>query len=174
MSSNGNGWKPRKIQPYKCADGSTVYIQRPGPQFTLRAGRIPRTFTKSLSEAKGNEEEKLAELSEEEQESIVAFARELIVAMLVSPKLKLNPKPDSDELGPDDTGLDFWPLFSYGMSNFFNAKVPVGDEEVEVTDLETFREEPSVSGTGVDGPSLPVAVTERETSDPGLVHSTGV
>lgn len=172
MSNNGNGWKPRKIQPYECADGSTVYVQRPGPEFTLRAGRIPRTFTKSLSEAKGNEEEKPAGLSEEEQEGIVAFARELIVAMVVSPKLKLNPKPDSDELGPDDTGVDFWPLFSYGMSNFFNAKVPVGDGEAEVKDLETFREEPGIRGDSVD--SLHVSPNpEQPVGDQGLVDSAG-
>src|SRR5687768_4144164 len=127
MSANGNGWKPRKTYPFTCADGSVVQVQRPGPELALRVSRIPHSFARSASEPQEDEspEDKLAQMSDEEQDAVVALARELIVAMVVSPKLKLNPKPG--ELGPDDTGPDFWPLFSYGMANFLGIKVPVGE-----------------------------------------------
>ena len=177
MSTNGNGWAPRKKIPYTCVDGKVVYIQRPGPEFALRAARIPRTFTKSLvedgdeSKKQPTPEERLAQMSDEEQDSIVAFARQLLVAMVVSPKLKLNPK--DGELGPDDTGADFWPLFEHGMTNFYNVKVPVGDAEVEVSDLETFRAESGIQGDSVDSVHVPITEPERAPTDPGLVHGAG-
>lgn len=175
MSNNNGGWKPSKVHLFKCPSGQEVYVQRPGPQLALRVSRIPRTFTKSLSETeeeKTNQspEDKLAEMSDEEQDAIVSLAREVIVAMVVSPKLVLNPK--DGELGPDDTGTDFWPLFSYAMTNFFNVKVAVGNEEVEVKDLESFREEPGVSGDGVDSAHISPN-TEQPAGDPGLVDGAG-
>lgn len=172
MSTNGNGWKPSKVQPYTCADGSTVYVHRPGPELALRVGRIPRTFTKSLNDEneKLSPEERLSQMSDEEQDATVQVAREVIVAMVVSPKLKLNPK--EGELGPDDTGADFWPLFSYAMDNYFKIKVPVGEGEVEAEDLATFRAEPGVSGDSMDGVHIPSDAVEP-LGDQRLVGSAG-
>lgn len=172
MSTNGNGWKPSKVEAYTCADGSTVYVHRPGPELALRVGRIPRTFTKSLNDEneKLSPEERLAQMSDEEQDATVQVAREVIVAMVVSPKLKLNPK--EGELGPDDTGADFWPLFSYAMDNYFKIKVPVGEGEVEAEDLVTFRAESGVSGDSMDGVHVS-SEPERTTTDQGLVGSAG-
>lgn len=178
MSNNGHGWKPRKVHTFTCADGSTVLVQRPGPELALRVQRIPRTFTKSLVEkpSEGNEQDdspeaRLAQMSDEEQNAVVALARELIVAMVVSPKLKLNPK--EGELGPDDTGADFWPLFTFAMTNFYDIKVPVAEGEVEVPDLETFRNDSGLSGDSVDGAHIPIGATEPDHGNQGLVDSAG-
>src|SRR5687768_9673175 len=181
MSANGNGWKPRKTAKVTCPSGQEVYVRRPGPELALRAGRVARTFTKllpknpdELEQLKDKSpEEVIMEMSDEELASLTIFARELVVAMMVSPKLVLNPNPERDEIGPDDVGDDFWFLFNYGMQNFYGIKVPVGESEVEVKDLETFREEPGVSGDSVDSLHLPVEVPERETTDQGLVDSAG-
>lgn len=170
MSNNNGGWKPKKPEPYTCADGTEVWVQRPGPEFTIRAGRIAKTYTRFLNAKEDDEENALAAMSDQEQEVLVNYARELLCAMLVTPKLKLDPK--DGELHPDDTGVDFWPLFHYGMGALFKSKVPVGDTEVEVKDLETFRTESGISGDGVDGVHVPSPV-ERVDGDQGMVDSAG-
>lgn len=163
-------WKPRKAEPYTCKDGSVVMIMRPGPEFTIRAGRMHKTYVKR-KETEVDPDNPLAGMSDEEAETLVNYARQLLVEILVEPKLKLNPA--EGELGPDDTGADFWPLFNYAMDNFQNAKVPVGNGEVEAKDLDTFRADDSVSGSGMDGIHVPLTEPERTATDPGLVHGTG-
>jgi hypothetical protein len=118
-------------------------------------------------------EEMFEQMSDEELAAVVVFTRELVCAMLVSPKLVLNPNPSKDEIGPDDIGEDLWFLFNYGMTNFFGLKVPVGEAEVEVKDLETFRAEPGISGDSVDSVHLPITEPEREAANQGLVGSAG-
>lgn len=162
--------------------GQVVQVQRPGPEFTLRAGRIAKTFSQNQAddpkqyEGLSDEERGqkiLAEMSDEELENRVVFARELVVAMCKSPKLVHHPKPDSNEIGPDDIGDDFWFLFNHAMTNYYGLKIPVADTEVEGVDLETFREESGVSGDSVDSVLLPRG-DEQATTDQGLVDSAGV
>lgn len=183
MSTNGNGWKPRKDLKLTCPSGQEVTVRRPGPEFMLRNGRVARTFSKSLSVAKREPGQSIEEynsavieqMSDDELAALMLFARGLVCGMLVSPKLVLNPRADQDEIGPDDMPTtDFWFLFNYGMQNFIGIKVPVAETEVEVEDLETFRAEPGISGDSVDGVHVPVTESEREDADQGLVHSTGV
>lgn len=183
MSVNNGGWKPRKTEPLTCPfSGVVAQVRRPGPEFALRAQRIPRTFTKSLSEMPKPEPGQsaedfgakvISEMSDEELAAVTIFARELVCAMLVSPKLKLNPDPDKDEIGPDDIGNDFWFLFNYAMTNFYGIKVPVADGEVDVSDLESFRAESGVSGDSVDGPHVPPEAVEPA-GDRGRMDSAGV
>lgn len=163
-----NGWKPRKTETLECPSGQSVQVRRPGPEFMLRAGRVARTFSKYASKADKEQDEKerqslspeeyglqtLAKMSDDELAAVMIFARELVCAMLVSPRLVREPRPDSDEIGPEDIGDDFWFLFGHGMTGYFNLKVPVGNGEVEVKDLETFRPESGVSGHGADGGSV--------------------
>lgn len=181
MSTNNGGWKPRKPARVECPSGQVVYVQRPGPEFTLRAGKVARTFTKSSKEDddkyKGLTPQQINEkvfedMDDDELKALLDFARELVVAMLVSPRLVHHPQPDSDQIGPDDIGDDFWFLFNYAMEGYFGLKVPVGDTEVEVKDLESFRAESGVSGDGVDSVLLPSNV-ERPDGDQGLVGSAG-
>lgn len=175
MSANGNGWKPRKTETLECPSGQLVQVRRPGPEFMLRATKVQRTFSRFANRAQKDEDEKqrkalspeeyglqqLAQMSDDELAAVMIFARELVCAMLVSPKLVREPQPNSDEIGPDDIGdNDFWFLFNYAMSGYFNLKVPVGDAEVEIADVESFRPQPGISGYGTDGASLP-STTEQ-------------
>ena len=158
----GNGWKPRKTETLSCPSGQTVQVRRPGPEFMLRAGRVARTFSKAKQDEPKQEGQSpteygldvIAKMSDEELAAVMIFARELVCAMLVSPKLVISPRPGFNEIGPDDIGDDFWFLFNYAMTGFFNLKVPVGDGEVQVSDLETFPDDLGVSRDGVDGESV--------------------
>lgn len=186
MSNNNGGWKPRKLEMIECPSGQKVQVRRPGPEFTLKAGRIPQTFRdvndpkfkKLESETDDEYNQRLTvQMTDEEQEAAVAVARELLVASVVLPRLSMNPGPG--ELHPDDTGIDFWFLYNYAYRNFMGIKVPVGDEaneteaEVEVKDLESFREESGVSGDSLDSVHVPITEPERATTDQGLVDSAG-
>lgn len=154
LASNGQ-WKPRKTVPLTCPSGQVVQVRRPGPEFTFRLGRIAHTFSKALKPEDGQSSEDyglsvIEKMSDEELASLMIFGREYICAMVVSPKIVLNPREGFDEIGPDDIGDDFWFLFNYAMAGFLGIKVPVGGEEVEVADLATFREEPGLPGHSVD------------------------
>jgi hypothetical protein len=134
----------------------------------LRAGRVARTFSKYASKEQKEQDEQekatlspeeyglqtLAKMSDDELAAVMIFARELVCAMMVSPKLVREPHPDRDEIGPDDIGDDFWFLFNYGMTGYFNLKVPVGSGEVEIADVESFRPQPSVSGHSTDSAGI--------------------
>ena len=148
----------------------------------LRNGKVSRTFSAALSTSERRPGQSIEDynleaierMSDDEMAALMVFARGLVCAMLVKPKLVLQPHPERDEIGPDDMpSTDFWFLFNYGMANFIGIKVPVGETEVEVSDLETFRPESGIQGDSVDGASVPVTEPERAATDPGLVHSTG-
>ena len=177
-TTNGNKWAPRKSEKWIAPSGQEVWTRAPGPEFTLRLGRTPRAFTTTESvpqrrEGQTEEEYGREVLDQISDEGLVTFARELLVAMVETPKLVHEPGPG--QLGPDDTGTDFWPLYQYGMSKYFNrsVSVPAGDGEVEANDLTTFPSESGISGDSVDGVSVPVAITEPETADSGLVNGAG-
>jgi hypothetical protein len=134
----------------------------------LRASRVHRTFSKFANkEAKEQDEQQrqglsaeeyglqtLDKMSDEELAAVMIFARELVCEMLVSPRLVREPRPGSDEIGPDDIGDDFWHLFNYAMTGYFNLKIPVGNGEVDVADVESFRPIPGVSGYSANGESV--------------------
>jgi hypothetical protein len=155
LSSNGK-WQPRKVESLTCPSGQVVQVRRPGPEFTFRAGRIARTFSKVHSPTEvaiassDNPLSVIENMSDEELSNLMVFGRDLICATVVSPKIVLHPREGFDEIGPDDIGNDFWFLFNYVLAGFTGIKVPVGGEEVEIKDLETFREESGVSGHSMD------------------------
>jgi hypothetical protein len=155
---NGGGWKRRKVETLTCPSGEKVQIRRPGPEFMLRAGKVARTFSQvsshipEVGDGLSDHERGLqviAEMSDTELAAVMIFARELVCAILVSPRLVQNPQSE-DEIGPDDIGDDFWFLFNYAMTGFFNLRVPVGNQEVEVGDLKSFRPDAGVPGDSVD------------------------
>lgn len=182
MSTNGNGWKPRQDLKLTCPSGQEVTVRRPGPEFLLKSGKVARTFTTSLSQPVDRQTgqsieqygmDVIARMSDDELAALMVFARELVCTMLVSPKLVLNPREGFNEIGPDDIGNDFWWLFNYAMTNFLGITVPIGESEVEVSDLESFRAEPGIQGDSVDGTSVPITEPERAATDQGFVGSTG-
>lgn len=177
MSTNGNRWKPRKSEKWICPSGQEVWLRAPGPEFTLRLGKTPNTLSSLPARKEGqSDEDYKREIAERmSDEDLVNTARELLVAMVESPRLTLNPDYEKGEIGPDDTDMDFWPIFNYGTAKYFNreGKVKVAEGEVEVTDLETFRHDSGVSGHSADGVLLPVTEPESTTEDQRLVPSAG-
>lgn len=156
--ANGGGWKKRRIEALTCPSGQQVQVRRPGPEFTLRAGKVARTFSQALSRKPETDQdaptlesglEVIATMTDDEFAAVMIFARELVCAILISPRLVQNPQ-NENEIGPDDIGDDFWFLFNYAMTGFFNLTVPVGNQEVEVSDLKSFRPEPGVSRDSSD------------------------
>lgn len=187
-TTNGQnfGWKPRALAPLICPSGQKVMVRRPGPEFALRAGRVHRTFTKAKKSNEQEEQEKkemeglspeeyglktLANMGDEELAAVMIFARELVCTMMVSPRLVREPRPGFNEIGPDDIGDDFWFLFNYAMTNFYNLSVPVGETEVQVKDLETFRPGSSISGDSDNSPEVRTD-TEQPVGDQGLDGSS--
>jgi hypothetical protein len=113
----------------------------------------------------------ISRMSDDELAAMVVFARELVCAMLVSPRLVQSRRPGTNEVGPDDIGDDFWFLFNYAMTGFFNLPIPVGgNQEVEINDLESFRSDPSVSGDSTDGQDVRTD-PEQPSGDSRLVDS---
>jgi hypothetical protein len=171
--NGGNGWKKRPIETLTLQSGQKVQVRRPGPDFMLRSGKVARTFSRSMSaiprDSNAHPGDFLAGLSKDDQDALMEFGRELVCAMVVSPPLIRHPKDDT-EVGPDDIGDAFWELFIYAMSGYFNLKVPVGNEEVEVADLTTFREESGIQGDGDHGSEIRPA-SEQPDGDRGLVAS---
>lgn len=184
MSTNGDyGWKPRKVEPFTCFSGRKVMLKRPGPEFIVRSARYARTYSRLVTERPPNTNgdeplgdffEELAKLDDEQLAALLLFADQLLCAILDSPKLVPNPDPDKNQIGPRDIpDLDFWQLFIHGMGGFTNIAVPVGDTEVKVSDLESFREGAGVQGLGVDSASVSPD-TEQLVGDQGLVDGAGV
>lgn len=162
-----NSWKKRQTEQITCPSGQVCTVRRPSPDFNLKAGRIARTFTAAFARHSKEEDSQsvtdearglsaIEELSDAELLSITAFAKELLVAILVSPRLVARPSPGiENEIGPEDIpNLDFWFLFNYGMTGFMNAPVPVGGQEVSVATLETFRSDAGVSGDSPDSENV--------------------
>lgn len=182
MSANGNQWKPNKPWEETCPSGQKVWVKMPGPEFTLKAGRIGRTFSAKLTQEDKREGETDAEynqrlfesMSDDELETSFAYGRILLVAMCISPKLYLNPNADKDQIGPDDLPADdFWHLVNVYSRRNKGGVVKVADTEVEAESLETFRDESGIPGSGVDGVCLPVTEPERATTDQGLGSGAG-
>lgn len=185
FATNGK-WAPRKTEMLTCPSGQEVQVRRPGPEFALRAGRVTRTFSEAIKreteQAEAKEEgltpdefgqDVLDKLSDEELAAVLVFARELVCAMLVSPKLTRVPRPGFDEIGPEDVPSgDFWFLFNYAMTGFYGLKVPVAEGEVEVSDLSNFRGESGISGDSVDSAEVR-ADSEQPAGDQGLVGGSG-
>lgn len=180
MSTNGNQWKPSRPIEVTCPSGQKVMVKRPGKEFSIKAGRVGRTFSAVLTKEdrlKNETEEEynarlLDGMSDNEAEASVDYCRLLLVAMCVSPKLYLKPK--EDQLGPDDLpDNDFWFLVNFHSNNYAGSTVPVGETEVEAESFDTFRDESGVSGSSVDGIHLPITESERAATDTGLVDSAG-
>jgi hypothetical protein len=181
-SNNSGGWKQRKIETLTCPSGEVVQVRRPGPEFMLRSGKIVSTFSRVMNANAAIAQDTslstherglqiIANMSDEELGAVMIFARELVCAMLVSPRLVQSPRPGTDEIGPDDIGDDFWWLFAYAMGGYFGLPVPVGDDqEVSISDLESFRTDEGVPRDSNNSADVRPD-TEQPVGDQGLEHS---
>jgi hypothetical protein len=134
-------WQKRRSMSMTCPSGAVCEVQRPGPEVSIKAGRIIHLFK---PETAGSVEQ----LSDEEAARIYVFARQAVAAAVTSPKLSLDEKPDS--LTPEDIPpQDFWHVFTWVMRGGPDLPVTLREGETTVEAVETFPVE--LSGDDVVG-----------------------
>lgn len=132
-------WQKRKTMPLPCPSGELPIVQRPGPELSLKAGRLAPVFGSKPTGA--DAETIMQELSDEESAKIYLFARQVIVDVVVEPKITLDGKDES--LTPEDIPpSDFWHIFSWFMRGCPDISVPLKEGETTVEAVETFPVEP--------------------------------
>jgi len=143
MSENGtNVWRKRVNTSITCPSGKKVIVRRAGPEIALKSGKILRMFEKrdiDLTKASVEKQlEVIESLTDEELADLTAFARVVLVSVMVDPPLSLKPK--DGQLEPDDLPLgDFWFLAMGGMNGWPSMPVKLADgEETTVAAVETF------------------------------------
>lgn len=157
MSDEGtNVWRKRVNTQITCPSGKRVTVRRAGPEIALKSGKILRMFeVRDIDLTKASIEtqlETIESLTDEELVDLTAFARVVLVSVLVDPPLSLKPK--EGQLEPDDLPLgDFWFLAMGGMNGWPTMPVKLADgEETTVKAVETFPAGQE-SGDGASGNS---------------------
>lgn len=134
-----NQWRKRQTISLSCPSEAVVTVRRPGPDLALKAGRVARILQKQ-SDAKGNVDKQLEvieQLPDDELIKLMAFARVLMVDVVVEPLLSLNPR--EGQLSPDDVPLsDFWFIFTWAMNGGPDMPVKLTEGETTVDAVETF------------------------------------
>lgn len=143
-----NSWQKRQTTTLNCPSGNQVLARRPGPDLALKAGKIAHILKRN--DAGTNVDQQLdyiAGLPEAELDQLMAFARVVLVDVIVQPQLSLTPR--EDQFSPDDVPLnDFWFIFVWAMNGGPTMPVKLeGGEETTVEAVETF---PSGQDTGPD------------------------
>lgn len=90
---------------------------------------------------------RLEQLDDNELASMMVFAREVVIASLVSPRLVAKPSPGiEDEIGPDDIDVqDFWYIFDWAMQGGPEIPVETKEGETTVAAVENFSDGPAAS-----------------------------
>lgn len=164
---NGFGWKKRTTTRLECPSGASCLVRRPGPEMSLKASRIARPLQKLQSE-NGEPQtlsdflEKMASLNDDELAKVVTYAREMVLACVVNPRIVARPSPGiEDEIGPEDIPeVDFWFIFNWGANGGRDLPVKVAGEEATVDQVVNFPdgEGSSLAVIDVSGTVLPEAV----------------
>lgn len=134
-------WRKRQSKTLNCPSGNTPMVRRPGPSLTIKATRIARILQKlsDNSMAAGIETmlDNMAKLSDDEVDKLLAFARPLVVDVVESPALVMNPQ--EGQLGPDDLPTeDFWAIAFWAMSGGPDMPVKLAEGETSVEAVQTF------------------------------------
>ncbi len=147
-------WKKRRVVTITCPSGVECDVRRPGPEIGLKGGKMMRVLHKLVGpEGKplpfSEVLTRIEALSDEELASLMIFAREVVMAAVVRPKLVARPSPGiEDEIGPDDIELqDFWHIFNWAMSGAPGVPIETKDGETTVEAVETFPGQPSASNS---------------------------
>lgn len=152
-------WKKRRAITITCPSGVECDVRRPGPEIGLKGGKMMRVLYK-ITDADGKPLpfdqvlKRIEALSDEELASLMIFAREVVMATVVRPKLVAKPSPGiEDEIGPDDIELsDFWHIFNWAMSGAPGVPVQTKDGETTVDAVETFSgKQTAGDSAGQDG-----------------------
>lgn len=136
------GWSKTKPIRHELPSGRVCYLRRPSPSLVLKTGKIQRLLNKAHqagTSAQSADEAGwalLSALDESEAERLAQNAIDLIIDVMVEPKLYREPK--ADQFGITDVGTDFWPLYGKAMSLFSDAPVELENGETTVAAVETF------------------------------------
>lgn len=126
----GTTWQKRVAMRLGCPSGAVCEVRRPSPELSLKAGRLTNIFAPGPSVVE--------EMSDEEAEKVYLFARQLVIACVVSPVLV----SEGDGLTPEDIPpADFWHVVKWVMSGGHGLPVATKEGETTVEAVETFPEE---------------------------------
>lgn len=146
MAETENIWRKRQTKSFNCPSGNVVTVRRPGPDLALKAGKVARIL-QAQTEAGADIQKQLEfmeTLPDVELEKLMAFARILIVDVVIQPPLSLHPK--EGQLGPDDVPLeDFWVIFMAAMRGFPDMPVQTTEGETTLENVNNFPEGQSSS-----------------------------
>lgn len=158
MSQETNQWRKRLTTSLLCPSGNVATVRRPGPDLSLKAGRVARILQPLLkANADPNIDaqlELIEKLPDDELNKLMAFARVVIVDVVMQPVLVANPK--EGQLGPDDVPLnDFWFIFTWAMNGGPDMPVKLAEGETTVEAVGTFPsgQDPG-SDAGEDSPTM--------------------
>lgn len=98
--------------------------------------------------------ELIEKLPDDELNKLMAFARVVIVDVVMQPVLVANPK--EGQLGPDDVPLgDFWYIFTWAMNGGPDMPVKLTEGETTVEAVGTFPSgQDAGSDAGEDGTTI--------------------
>lgn len=157
-TTKASDYKKRVRPTLTLPSGAIFQVRKPGPEIAIRAGRLPRNLLSTvLGARKGESEEEtgmrlLEEMSDEEFGALMLFARDMVQSIVVSPRIVVGATRE-DELDPADLdSADFWALFGWGVRG--GETVQMGESEVSVGALETFRQDGGVLQSGTDSSDL--------------------
>lgn len=123
-------WQKRATIDLLCPSGAICQVRRPSPEVSLKGGRLAHVF----NPATGSEVE---DMSDEEAAKVYMFARQLVLASVVSPALSSNTA--SEGLTPEDIPpADFWFVFKWAMRGGREIPVVLKEGETTVDAVETF------------------------------------
>lgn len=132
---SGNKWQKRKPLSLECPSGSVCDVQRPSPEISLKGGKLAHIFATPIAAL--NPQAVLNELSDEDAAKVYLFARELVAAVVVEPKISLDRETES--LTPEDIPPpDFWHVFGWAMRGGPGLPVALEEGETTVEAVETF------------------------------------
>lgn len=137
-------WKKREVMRLDCPSGSVCHVRRPSPEVSLKCGRVANVFAPK-------EGIDVEDLSDEQAAKVYVFARQLVLAAVITPKLSDKDAPDA--LTPEDIPpADFWHIFKWAMRGGPGLPVALEEGEATVESVETFPVEsgtlPVSSGSG--------------------------
>lgn len=128
-----NVWQKRTTMKLPCPSGMVCEVRRPSPEASLKGGRLVHIFSSGANAQQ-------ADLSDEEAAKVYLFARQLILASVVSPVLVSD--ESAEGLTPEDIPpADFWFVFTWAMRGGRGIPVATREGETTVEAVETFPDE---------------------------------
>ncbi len=142
--------------------GQVVEFRPPRVEVFLKHGRFPYQLARKLREV-GEQDELSADekgavlfatLTPEEQQQFSIYADDVVIASVVKPVIRRNPRSDEEIDIEDVPRGDYWTLFTASTRGIADQPVAIGESETTVAAVETFRDESGVRNDGADGANI--------------------